>query len=61
VKRNKGVAGVDAKDIIATLLYLKENGEESVQLIKYGKYKELENRGNQFVRYADDGAPRKCA
>jgi RNA-directed DNA polymerase len=39
VRRNKGAAGVDAKDIGATHLYLKENGEEIIQLIKEGKYK----------------------
>lgn len=39
VKRNKGAAGVDAKDIEATRLYLKENGEEIIRLIKDGKYK----------------------
>ncbi|MGS2780556.1 group II intron reverse transcriptase/maturase [Robertmurraya sp. GLU-23] len=39
VRRNKGAAGVDAKDIEATRLYLKENGLEIVQLIKEGKYK----------------------
>ncbi|MBT2667243.1 hypothetical protein J7J00_17315 [Bacillus sp. ISL-4] len=39
VRRNKGVAGVDAKDIEATRLYFKENGEEIIHLIKKGKYK----------------------
>jgi RNA-directed DNA polymerase len=39
VRRNKGAAGVDAKDIGATRLYLKENGAEIIQLIKEGKYK----------------------
>ncbi|WP_163102303.1 group II intron reverse transcriptase/maturase, partial [Peribacillus alkalitolerans] len=35
----KGAAGVDAKDIEATRLYLKENGAQIIQLIKEGKYK----------------------
>lgn len=39
VRKNKGAAGVDAKDIEATRLYLKENGDEIIQLIKEGKYK----------------------
>jgi RNA-directed DNA polymerase len=39
VRRNKGAAGVDAKDIEATRLYLKENGTKIIQLIKEGKYK----------------------
>jgi RNA-directed DNA polymerase len=39
VRRNKGAAGVDAKDIEATRQYLKENGAEIIQLIKEGKYK----------------------
>lgn len=39
VKRNKGAAGVDAKDIEATRLHLKEQGQEIIRLIKEGKYK----------------------
>ncbi|SFE41033.1 Reverse transcriptase (RNA-dependent DNA polymerase) [Bacillus sp. OV194] len=39
VRRNKGAAGVDEKDIEATRLYLKEHGTEIVQLIQEGKYK----------------------
>lgn len=39
VRRNKGAAGVDAKDIEATRLYLKENGTQLIHLIKEGKYK----------------------
>lgn len=39
VKRNKGAAGVDVKDIEATRLYLKEHGQEIIQLIREGKYK----------------------
>ncbi len=39
VRRNKGAAGVDAKDIEATRQYLNENGAEIIQLIKEGKYK----------------------
>lgn len=39
VKRNKGAAGVDEKDIEATRLYLRENGQEIIQLIREGKYK----------------------
>ncbi|AST89912.1 group II intron reverse transcriptase/maturase [Sutcliffiella cohnii] len=39
VRRNKGAAGVDAKDIEATRLHLKENGAEIILLIKQGKYK----------------------
>lgn len=34
VKRNKGAAGVDAKDIEATRLYLKEHGQEIIGLIQ---------------------------
>ncbi|MDE3840263.1 hypothetical protein C0966_13060 [Bacillus methanolicus] len=39
VKKNKGAAGVDGKDIEATHLYLKEEGYKLVQLIREGKYK----------------------
>lgn len=39
VKKNKGAAGVDEKDIEATHLYLKEHGKEIIQLILDGKYK----------------------
>lgn len=39
VKRNKGAAGVDEKDIEATRLYLKEHGHEILRLIQDGKYK----------------------
>lgn len=39
VKRNKGAAGVDEKDIEATRLYLKEYGHEILRLIQEGKYK----------------------
>jgi group II intron reverse transcriptase/maturase len=39
VKRNKGAAGVDEKDIEATRLYLKEHGKEIIHLIREGKYK----------------------
>ncbi|WML56482.1 group II intron reverse transcriptase/maturase [Neobacillus sp. PS2-9] len=39
VKRNKGAAGVDEKDIEATRLYLKEHGNEIIRLIQDGKYK----------------------
>lgn len=39
VKRNKGAAGVDAKDVEATRLYLKENGKEIIDRIRQGKYK----------------------
>lgn len=39
VKRNKGAAGVDEKDIEATRLYLREDGQEIIQLIREGKYK----------------------
>ena len=39
VKRNKGAAGVDEKDIVATRLYLQEHGHEIIQLIREGKYK----------------------
>lgn len=39
VRKNKGAAGVDAKDIEATRLHLKEHGNEIIQLIKEGKYK----------------------
>jgi RNA-directed DNA polymerase len=39
VKRNKGAAGVDEKDIEATRLYLKEHGQEIIPLIQDGKYK----------------------
>ncbi|MCP1157088.1 group II intron reverse transcriptase/maturase [Bacillus infantis] len=39
VNRNKGAAGVDEKDIEATRLYLRENGQEIIQLIREGKYK----------------------
>jgi RNA-directed DNA polymerase len=39
VKRNKGAAGVDEKDIVATHLHLQEHGHEIIQLIREGKYK----------------------
>ncbi|MFC4408953.1 group II intron reverse transcriptase/maturase [Chungangia koreensis] len=39
VKRNKGAAGVDAKDIEATRQYLKEEGRTIIALIQTGKYK----------------------
>lgn len=39
VKKNKGAAGVDAKDVEATRLYLKENGLEIIRLAREGKYK----------------------
>lgn len=39
VKRNKGAAGVDEKDIAATHQYLRENKNEIIQLIREGKYK----------------------
>ncbi|MFC0275052.1 group II intron reverse transcriptase/maturase [Metabacillus herbersteinensis] len=39
VRRNKGAAGVDEKDIEATRLHLKDNGAQIIQLIKEGKYK----------------------
>lgn len=39
VERNKGAAGVDAKDIEATRLYLKEEGQQIRELIREGKYK----------------------
>lgn len=39
IKKNKGAAGVDAKDIEATRLHLKEHGKQIIQLIKEGKYK----------------------
>ena len=39
VKRNKGAAGVDEKDIVATRLYLQEHGHKIIQLIREGKYK----------------------
>ncbi|WP_121664937.1 group II intron reverse transcriptase/maturase [Metabacillus litoralis] len=39
VKKNKGAAGVDAKDVEATRLYLKENGLEIIHLAREGKYK----------------------
>jgi len=39
VKRNKGAAGVDGKDIGATHLFLKEEGQMIIQLIREGKYK----------------------
>ena len=39
VKRNKGAAGVDGKNIGATHLYLKEEGQIIIKLIREGKYK----------------------
>lgn len=39
VKRNKGAAGVDEKDIEATRLHLKEHGQEIIRLIRDGQYK----------------------
>ncbi|MGV3240473.1 group II intron reverse transcriptase/maturase, partial [Streptococcus hyovaginalis] len=36
---NKGAAGVDAKDIEATRLYLIEKGTDLINLIKEGKNK----------------------
>jgi len=39
VRRNKGAAGVDEKDIEATRLYLKEHGQEIIRLKRDGQYK----------------------
>lgn len=39
VRKNKGAAGVDAKDIEATRQYLKENNTQIIEMIKTGKYK----------------------
>lgn len=39
VKKNKGAAGVDEKDIEATRIYLKEHSEEIIERIRSGKYK----------------------
>ncbi|WP_400247842.1 group II intron reverse transcriptase/maturase [Niallia sp. JL1B1071] len=39
VKSNKGAAGVDAKDVEATHLHLKEEGQKIIGLMKEGKYK----------------------
>ncbi|MEX3743965.1 group II intron reverse transcriptase/maturase [Lysinibacillus xylanilyticus] len=38
VRRNKGAAGVDAKDIEATRQYLKENNEKITRQIQTGQY-----------------------
>jgi len=38
VRRNKGAAGVDAKDIEATRQYLKENREKIIRQIQTGQY-----------------------
>lgn len=38
VRRNKGAAGVDAKDIEATRQYLKENKEKIIRQIQTGQY-----------------------
>lgn len=38
VRRNKGVAGVDEKDIEATRQYLKENSEKVIYQIRTGQY-----------------------
>lgn len=39
VKKNKGAAGVDEKDIEATRIYLKEHSEEIIERIQCGKYR----------------------
>ena len=38
VKRNKGAAGVDAKDIEATRQYLKENSHQIIEQLRTGRY-----------------------
>lgn len=57
VKRNKGAAGVDEKDIEATRLYLKEQGTEIIELIKEGKYKPQAVRRVEIPK--PDGGKRK--
>lgn len=39
VRRNKGAAGVDAKDVEATRLHLKEEGDRLIEQIQNGSYK----------------------
>lgn len=57
VKKNKGAAGVDEKDIEATRLHLKEKGQEIIQLIQDGKYKPHPVRRVQIPK--PDGGKRK--
>lgn len=57
VKRNKGAAGVDAKDIEATRLHLKEQGQEIIRLIQDGKYKPQPVRRVEIPK--TDGGKRK--
>ncbi|MGN7179193.1 group II intron reverse transcriptase/maturase [Paenibacillus sp. FSL R5-0490] len=57
VKRNKGAAGVDAKDIEATRLHLKEQGQEIIRLIQDGKYKPQPVRRVEIPK--PDGGKRK--
>lgn len=57
VKRNKGAAGVDEKDIEATRLYLKEHGNEIIELIKEGKFKPQAVRRVEIPK--PDGGKRK--
>ncbi|RTR25321.1 group II intron reverse transcriptase/maturase [Robertmurraya yapensis] len=57
VKSNKGAAGVDEKDIEATRLYLREEGQMIVELIKEGKYKPQPVRRVEIPK--PDGGKRK--
>jgi group II intron reverse transcriptase/maturase len=57
VKKNKGAAGVDEKDIEATRLHLKEQGQEIIRLIQDGKYKPHPVRRVQIPK--PDGGKRK--
>lgn len=57
VKKNKGTAGVDAKDIEATRLHLKEQGQEIIKLIQDGKYKPQPVKRVQIPK--PDGGKRK--
>lgn len=57
VKRNKGAAGVDAKDIEATRQYLKEEGSRIIKLIETGRYSPSPVRRVEIPK--DNGGKRK--
>lgn len=57
VRRNKGVAGVDAKDIEATRQYLKEEGNRIIEQIETGRYTPSPVRRVEIPK--DNGGKRK--
>lgn len=57
VKRNKGAAGVDAKDIEATRQYLKEEGSRIIKQIETGRFSPSPVRRVEIPK--DNGGKRK--